>query len=67
LLKEQGKNPLQLDSKELSADIGDYMYNEIRFRSLKDKDPATAELLLNKAREDAKEKYSYYRYLADKS
>jgi pyruvate-ferredoxin/flavodoxin oxidoreductase len=67
LLKEQGKNPLQLDSKELSADIGEYMYNEIRFRSLKDKDPATAELLLNKARQDAKEKYSYYRYLADKS
>ncbi len=67
MLKEQGKNPLQLDSKELSADIGEYMYNEIRFRSLKDKDPATAELLLNKARQDAKEKYSYYRYLADKS
>lgn len=67
LLKEQGKNPLQLDSKALSADIGDYMYNEIRFRALKDKDPATAEFLLNKAREDAKEKYSYYRYLADKS
>ena len=67
LLKEQGKNPLKLDSKELSADIGDYMYNEIRFRALKDKDPATAEFLLNKARKDAKEKYSYYRYLADKN
>ncbi|HVP18837.1 MAG TPA: pyruvate:ferredoxin (flavodoxin) oxidoreductase, partial [Spirochaetia bacterium] len=34
-LKAEGKNPLQLDSKEPTADIGEYMYNEIRFRALK--------------------------------
>jgi pyruvate-ferredoxin/flavodoxin oxidoreductase len=66
-LKAEGKNPLTLDSKELSADIGDYMYNEIRFRSLRQKDPEKAEEFLVRARTDAKEKYAYYRYLADRS
>ncbi len=38
-LKAEGKNPLILDSKEPTADIGEYMYNEIRFRALKQVGP----------------------------
>jgi len=66
-LKTEGKNPLQLDSKEPTSDIGDYMYNENRFRSLKAESPERAAALLEIARRDAKERYSYYKYLADRT
>ena len=66
-LKAEGKNPLILDSKEPTADIGDYMYNEIRFRALKQISPDRAAALLDIARKDAKERYSYYKYLADRA
>jgi pyruvate-ferredoxin/flavodoxin oxidoreductase len=65
-LKAEGKNPLILDSKEPTVDIEEYMYREIRFRSLRDVAPERAETFLDQAREDAKEKYSYYKYLADR-
>jgi pyruvate-ferredoxin/flavodoxin oxidoreductase len=66
MLKEQGKNPFILDSKEPSIDPADYMYNEIRFRSLKQANPKRAEMLLNKSREVVKEQYKMYKYLAEK-
>ncbi len=65
-LKAEGKNPFILDSKEPTVDIGDYMYNEIRFRALKQIGPERAASLLEVARKDAKERYSYYKYLADR-
>jgi pyruvate-ferredoxin/flavodoxin oxidoreductase len=65
-LKAEGKNPLQLDSKEPTADIADYMYNENRFRALKAESPERAATLLEIARKDAKERYAYYKYLADR-
>jgi len=65
-LKAEGKNPLILDSKEPTADIADYMYNEIRFRALKQSGPDRAAQLLEVARKDAKERYSFYKYLADR-
>jgi pyruvate-ferredoxin/flavodoxin oxidoreductase len=66
LLKKEGKNPLILDSKEPSRDVGEYMYQEIRFRALKNADPERAAALLEQARKDAKERYAYYKYLADR-
>jgi pyruvate-ferredoxin/flavodoxin oxidoreductase len=65
-LKAEGKNPLILDSKEPTADIGEYMYNEIRFRALKQSGPERAAELLEVARRDAKERYAFYKYLADR-
>jgi pyruvate-ferredoxin/flavodoxin oxidoreductase len=65
-LKEEGKNPLSLDCKEPSLDIEEYMYREIRFRSLRDAHPDRAERFLKQARVEAKEKYSYFKYLADR-
>ena len=65
-LKAEGKNPMTLDSKEPTVDIGDYMYNEIRFRALKQAGPERAAALLDVARQDAKERYAYYKYLADR-
>jgi pyruvate-ferredoxin/flavodoxin oxidoreductase len=64
--RAEGKNPLTLDSKEPTADIGEYMYNEIRFRALKQAGPERAAELLEVARRDAKERYSFYKYLADR-
>jgi pyruvate-ferredoxin/flavodoxin oxidoreductase len=66
MLKAEGKNPLILDSKEPTADIGEYMYNEIRFRALKQSGPERAAELLEVARRDAKERYAFYKYLADR-
>ena len=65
-LRAEGKNPFLLDSREPSVDIGDYMYNEIRFRALKQIGPERAATLLEVARKDAKERYAYYKYLADR-
>ncbi|HEY9594198.1 MAG TPA: pyruvate:ferredoxin (flavodoxin) oxidoreductase [Spirochaetia bacterium] len=65
-LAAEGKNPLTLDSKEPTVDIADYMYNEIRFRALKQAGPERAAALLDIARKDAKERYAYYKYLADR-
>ncbi len=66
VLAEQGKNPFILDSKEPSIDIADYMYNEIRFRSLKQANPERAEMLLNKSRSVVTQQYKAYKYLADR-
>ena len=62
----EGKNPLTLDYKEPSVDIADYMYNEIRFRGLKQSSPERAEMLLNQVRKDVKDQYATYKYLADR-
>jgi len=65
-LKQEGKNPLLLDSKEPTEDIREYMYREIRFRSLRDVAPERADALLEQARADAKDKYGQYKYLAER-
>ena len=66
-LKAEGKNPLILDSKEPTTDVEEYMYREIRFRSLRDVAPERAETFLTQARADAQERYRYYKYLADRT
>jgi len=65
MLKEQGKNPFILDSKEPTVPVKDYMYNEIRFRSLRQTKPEAAEAYLESAQKDAEERYRRYKYLAD--
>jgi pyruvate-ferredoxin/flavodoxin oxidoreductase len=63
-LVEEGKNPLQLDSKPPSIDYAEYAYNETRFRTLKGKMPERAEHLLKLAQRDAIKKYNLYRQMA---
>jgi pyruvate-ferredoxin/flavodoxin oxidoreductase len=65
-LSSQGKNPFQLDSREPATDPADYMYNEIRYRSLKQAKPEQAQVFLEKARENAAAQYKAYKYLADR-
>ncbi|MDF1512273.1 MAG: pyruvate:ferredoxin (flavodoxin) oxidoreductase [Anaerolineae bacterium] len=61
----EGKNPLQLDSREPKEDIKEYMYNEGRFRSLLQSMPDRAEDLLNMARADAKARWNHYKQMAN--
>jgi len=63
-LKEQGKNPLMLDSKEPTLPLEEYMYSENRFRSLKRSDPARAAMLLEAAKKDVAERFKMYQQWA---
>jgi pyruvate-ferredoxin/flavodoxin oxidoreductase len=63
-LKEQGKNPLQLDSKEPSLPFQDYAYNENRYRMLQQSNPVVAAELLGSAQEGIHERWKKYAELA---
>jgi pyruvate-ferredoxin/flavodoxin oxidoreductase len=65
-LKGEGKNPFQLDSKEASTALEDFMYKEVRFKSLKAANPDRADSLLAKAKAQAERVYKEYKYLADR-
>ncbi|MCL2127281.1 MAG: thiamine pyrophosphate-dependent enzyme, partial [Treponema sp.] len=65
-LKDQGKNPFQLDSKEATTSLEDFMYKEVRFKSLKAASPARADALLAKAKTQAERVWKEYKYLADR-
>jgi pyruvate-ferredoxin/flavodoxin oxidoreductase len=63
-LKQQGKNPLQLDSKPPTIPYEEYAYNETRYRSLKQLRPDAAAELLKLAGDDAVNKYALMEQLA---
>ena len=63
---EKGENPLTLDSREPSTDIADYMYNEIRFKSLKLAKPEVAEQMLGNLRVHVKRQYETYKAMAER-
>jgi len=63
-LKEQGKNPLQLDSKAPTVDFEEYAYGENRYRTLKQSNPEVAAELLKLATKDAVERYALMEQLA---
>jgi pyruvate-ferredoxin/flavodoxin oxidoreductase len=63
-LKEQGKNPFVLDSKEPTASFRDFLMDQVRYTSLMKEFPQEAELLFAKAEQDAKERYESYSRMA---
>lgn len=63
-LKDENKNPFQLDSKEPTESFMDFINSEIRYTSLKKTFPEIAGELFKKAEEDAKEKYKKYSNMA---
>jgi pyruvate-ferredoxin/flavodoxin oxidoreductase len=65
-LKEKGKNPFTLDSKEPNfGSFKDYLMSEVRYASLKQLFPAEATDLFAKTEQDAKERYEFYKSLAE--
>ena len=65
LLKEEGKNPFILDSKEPQQSFREYLMGETRYAALTRTFPDIAEELFAKAEEFAKKKYETYKELAD--
>lgn len=65
LLKEEGKNPFILDSKEPKSSFREFLEGEVRYTSLKGSFPEVAEELYKKAEENAKERYEGYKRMAE--
>jgi len=63
-LTEQGKNPLQLDSKAPTESFEDYAYGENRYRTLKQSKPEVAAQLIKLAGSDASQRYALMEQLA---
>jgi pyruvate-ferredoxin/flavodoxin oxidoreductase len=63
-LKEAGKNPFVLDSKEPTNSFRDFLMGEVRYSSLQKKFPEQAEALFAKTERDAMDKLAEYRRLA---
>jgi pyruvate-ferredoxin/flavodoxin oxidoreductase len=63
-LKAEGKNPLQLDSKEPTGNFRDFLMGEVRYSSLTRTFPDQAEELFKKAEADMRERYAVYKRLA---
>jgi pyruvate-ferredoxin/flavodoxin oxidoreductase len=64
-LREEGKNPFQLDSKAPSIPVKEYMYNENRFRMLTQSKPDIAEQLAILAQENVNERWGMYKQMAE--
>ncbi len=63
-LKEEGKNPFILDSKEPKGDLKEFLMGEVRYSSLTRTFPENAERLFKKAEDDVKERYELYKRMA---
>ncbi|MGE5543722.1 MAG: pyruvate:ferredoxin (flavodoxin) oxidoreductase [Bacillota bacterium] len=65
LLKEEGKNPFILDSKEPTASYRDFIMGETRYSSLVSTFPDRAKVLFEQAEKFARERYENYKRLAN--
>ena len=63
-LEQQGKNPLQLDSKEPSISFEEFAYNENRWGMLAKSNPAHAKVLLEQATGDTMNRWHLYQQMA---
>lgn len=64
-LKDEGKNPFTLDSKEPDLNsFRDFIMSEVRYSSLAKMYPEQSEQLFAKTQEDARERYEFYKRLA---
>jgi pyruvate-ferredoxin/flavodoxin oxidoreductase len=64
-LADQGKNPLQLDSKEPTMTFEDYAQRQNRYRVLKKANPEAAERLMAEANKITATRYDLYKKLAE--
>ncbi len=65
MLKETGKNPFSLDSKEPTGDFREFIMGEVRYAALAKAFPEAAEALFEKTERDAKERLENYKKLAN--
>ena len=65
MLKEAGKNPFTLDSKEPKGDFREFLLGEVRYASLLKAFPDHAEALFAKTEKDAMDRLDSYKRLAN--
>jgi len=65
MLKEQGKNPFILESKEPSMPFKEFITGEVRYSQLKNVFPDIANDMYDAAEVHAKERYETYKRLAE--
>ncbi|MBU0691913.1 pyruvate:ferredoxin (flavodoxin) oxidoreductase [bacterium] len=65
-LKAQGKNPMQLDSKEPTIKVKDWAYAEGRFKMLTKTNPEAAARLMELAQADTSARWAEYVKMAEK-
>ena len=63
-LADDGKNPLQLDSRAPKASLKDYIYNETRYRMLLQSNPDAAAALLKSAEAAIQRRRHLYEQMA---
>jgi pyruvate-ferredoxin/flavodoxin oxidoreductase len=63
-LAAEGKNPLQLDSKQPKKPVAEYLNNENRFKMLTKIDPETASRLYELAQDDVDTRWERYSFMA---
>jgi pyruvate-ferredoxin/flavodoxin oxidoreductase len=63
LLKEEGKNPFVMDSKEPTKSFREFLMGQVRYSSLLNEFPDDAERLFLQAESDAVERYESYKRL----
>ncbi|WP_373598823.1 pyruvate:ferredoxin (flavodoxin) oxidoreductase [Paraclostridium bifermentans] len=64
ILKEQGKNPFTLDSKEPTESFRDFLMGQVRYSAIAKQFPDVAEELFEMTEENAKERYEIYKMLS---
>ena len=65
-LKEEGKNPFSLDSKDPQGNFKDFLMGEVRYSSLKTMFPDKADAFFDKTAKDMQERLDAYKKLAGK-
>ncbi len=63
-LRDEGKNPLNLDSLDPREPVEKYMYMENRFKMLTKSKPAEAKKLLKQAQAEVNARWELYKYMA---
>lgn len=63
-LREEGKNPFVLDSKEPSESFRDFIMGQVRYSALEKAFPKQAEELFTRAEIQSKERYEIYKQMA---
>ena len=64
-LRAEGKNPLIIDSKDPTLPLEDYIYGEVRYKSLRATNPEAAATLLAEEKESLAQTWKLYKYLAE--
>jgi pyruvate-ferredoxin/flavodoxin oxidoreductase len=65
MVKDQGKNPFTLDSKEPTKSFKDFLHGEIRYSSLMNVFPEIADEMFTVSEQHAKERYENYKRMAE--